>query len=584
MALMRWRRATSSNLLLARRPFMLSARPLKKADCGGNMQGSGASSSNDVLEFDYIIVGAGSAGCVLANRLSADGRHSVLLLEAGPKDTNIWIHVPIGYAKLFKDKTVNWMYQTEPEPGLGGRQVFQPRGKVLGGSSSINGLLYVRGQHEDYDRWRQRGNVGWGHDDVLSYFKKAENQVRGADAYHGTGGPLSVSDWRHHDPLSEAFVKAAVETGIPFNPDFNGAAQEGAGFFQTTTRNGRRASSAFSYLRPARKRSNLRVETDALAQRLLFEGRRVRAVEYRQNGRLCTARARKEIMVSSGAYNSPQLLQLSGVGPAELLKSHGIDVVLDAPGVGSDLQDHLQVRIVMKCAQRVTLNDVVNHPVRKAMAGLQYAALRKGPLTIAAGTSGAFFKTSPRLASPDIQIHFIPFSTDKMGEKLHPFSGFTASVCQLRPESRGSLKIKSADASVPPEIRINYLATETDRTAFIGGIRILRKILAAPALKPYSTEEVYPGASITSDEALLDFCRQTGSTVYHPTSTCRMGNDPLAVVDQRLKVRGIEGLRVVDASIMPDLMSGNTNAPTIMIAEKASDMILEDAKILEDTR
>jgi len=531
-----------------------------------------------MAEFDYVIVGAGSAGCVLANRLSADGKHSVLLLEAGPRDNNIWIHVPLGYGKLFKEKTVNWMYQTEPEPGLDGRRVFQPRGKVLGGSSSINGLLYVRGQHEDYDRWRQRGNVGWGFDDVLPYFKKAENQTRGADPYHGTGGPLPVSDWRHADPLSEAFVKAAVETGIPFNPDFNGATQEGAGFFQTTTRRGRRASSAFSYLRPARNRGNLHIETDALARRLVFEGRRARAVEYRQNGRVRTARARREILVSSGAYNSPQLLQLSGVGPAEFLKQHGIDVVLDAQGVGNDLQDHLQVRLVMRCAQRVTLNDVVNNPLRGIMAGAQYAAFRKGPLTIAAGTSGAFFKTSPRLATPDIQIHFIPFSTDKMGEKLHPFSGFTASVCQLRPESRGSLRIKSADPTVPPEIRINYLATETDRRAFIDGIAILRKILAAPALKPYVVDEVYPGASITGDEDVLDFCRKTGSTVYHPTSTCRMGNDPLAVVDQRLRVRGIEGLRVVDASIMPDLMSGNTNAPTIMIAEKASDMILQDAR------
>jgi choline dehydrogenase len=541
-------------------------------------RGETMNNDNGAAEFDYVIVGAGSAGCVLANRLSADGKYSVLLLEAGPKDTSIWIHVPIGYAKLFKEKTVNWMYQTEPEPGLGGRQVFQPRGKVLGGSSSINGLLYVRGQHEDYDRWRQRGNVGWGFDDVLPYFKKAENQARGADTYHGAGGPLSVSDWRHEDPLSEAFVNAAVETGIPFNPDFNGATQEGAGFFQTTTRRGRRASSAFSYLRPAKGRGNLHVETSALAQRLVFEQRRARAVEYRQNGQLRVARARKEILVSSGAYNSPQLLQLSGVGPAELLKAHGIDVVLDAAGVGNDLQDHLQVRVVMRCAQRVTLNDVVNHPIRKMMAGMQYAALRKGPLTIAAGTSGAFFKTDPRLATPDIQIHFIPFSTDKMGEKLHPFSAFTASVCQLRPESRGSLKIKSADPSVPPEIRINYLATETDRAAFIDGIRILRKILAAPALKAYGTQEEYPGSQVTSDEDVLDFCRKTGSTVYHPTSTCRMGNDSLAVVDQRLKVRGIEGLRVVDASIMPDLMSGNTNAPTIMIAEKASDMILEDAR------
>jgi choline dehydrogenase len=534
--------------------------------------------AGETAEFDYVIVGAGSAGCVLANRLTASGKHSVLLLEAGPKDTNIWIHVPIGYGKLFKEKTVNWMYQTEPEPGLHGRQVFQPRGKVLGGSSSINGLLYVRGQHEDYDRWRQRGNVGWGYDDVLPYFKKAENQQRGADDYHGSGGPLSVSDWRHEDPLSEAFVKAAVEYGLPFNPDFNGAKQEGAGFFQTTTRSGRRASSAFCYLRPAKQRGNLTIETSALAHRILVEGRKARTVEYWQNGRLRTARARKEVLVSGGAYNSPQLLQLSGIGPAKLLKSHGIDVVLDAPGVGNDLQDHMQVRIVMRSAQAVTVNDVVNNPVRRVMAGVRYAMSRSGPLTVAAGTSGAFFKTNPRLASPDIQIHFIPFSTDKMGEKLHPFSGFTATVCQLRPESRGSLKIRSADPAAPPEIRINYLATEADRAAFIDGIRILRKILAAPSMKPYIVKEVYPGSEKTSDEDLLEFCRKSGSTVYHPTSTCRMGNDPLAVVDQRLRVRGIEGLRVVDASVMPDLMSGNTNAPTIMIAEKASDMILEDAR------
>jgi choline dehydrogenase len=534
--------------------------------------------SSEALEFDYVIVGAGSAGCVLANRLSADGRNSVLLLEAGPKDTNLWIHVPLGYGKLFKEKTVNWMYQTEPEPGLDGRTVFQPRGKVLGGSSSINGLLYVRGQHEDYDRWRQRGNAGWGYDDVLPYFRKAENQQRGADKYHGAGGPLPVSDWRHADPLSEAFVVAAAETGIPTNPDFNGASQEGAGFFQTTTQRGRRASTAYSYLRPAKSRSNLRVETSALAQRILFEGRRARAVEYRQGDALRTARARKEILVSGGAYNSPQLLQLSGVGPAALLKQHGIDIVLDAPGVGNDLQDHLQVRLVTRCSQPVTLNDIVNHPVRRVMAGARYAAFRRGPLTIAAGTSGAFFKTNPRLATPDIQIHFLPFSTDRMGEKLHSFSAFSASVCQLRPESRGSLRIRSADPAVPPEIRINYLATETDRTAFIEGFKILRQIMAAPALKPYAVDEILPGSKVTSDEDILAFCRKTGSTVYHPTSTCRMGSDPLAVVDQRLRLRGIEGLRVVDASVMPDLMSGNTNAPTIMIAEKASDMILEDAR------
>jgi choline dehydrogenase len=436
----------------------------------------------------------------------------------------------------------------------------------------------VRGQHEDYDRWRQHGNSGWGFDDVLPYFKKAENQERGADDFHGAGGPLPVSDLVHADPLSAAFIAAAGETGIPVNPDFNGASQEGAGFFQTTTRRGRRASTAVAYLRPARGRRNLQVETSALAQRILFDGHRADAIEFRQAGVLRTARARKEILVSSGAYNSPQLLQLSGVGPAELLRQHGIDVVLDAPGVGHDLQDHMQVRVVMRCTQSITLNDVVNSPVRRILAGARYAAFRKGPLTIAAGTSGAFFKTSPRLATPDIQIHFLPFSTDKMGERLHSFSGFSASVCQLRPESRGSLRIRSADPTMAPEIRINYLSTEVDRIANVEGLKVLRRILQAPALRPYVMQEVDPGAKVSTDEELLNYCRARGSTIYHPTSTCRMGSDPLAVVDQSLRVRGLEGLRVVDGSIMPDLVSGNTNAAIIMIAEKASDMILQDSR------
>ena len=534
-------------------------------------------SDDGAIEYDYVIVGAGSAGCVLANRLSADGKNSVLLLEAGPRDGNPWIHIPLGYGRLFKEKAVNWMYQTEPEPGLNGRSVFQPRGRVLGGSSSINGLLYVRGQHEDYDRWRQYGNSGWGFDDVLPYFRKAENQARGPDEFHGVGGPLPVSNMTHADPLSAAFIAAAVESGLPENLDFNGASQEGAGFYQTTTRRGRRASAAVAYLRPAQARHNLQVETSSLARRIRFDARRAVAVEYRREGEARTARARKEILVCGGAFNSPQLLQLSGVGPAELLRKHGIDVVLDAPGVGNDLRDHLQVRVVMRCTQPITLNDVVNSPVRKVLAGLQYAAFRSGPLSIAAGTSGAFFKTNPRLATPDVQIHFLPFSTDKMGEKLHPFSGFTASVCQLRPESRGSLRIRSVDPAAAPEIRINYLATEVDRTANVEGLKILRRILQAPALRPFVVEEVDPGKKVSTDEELLDYCRQRGSTIYHPTSTCRMGSDPLAVVDQRLRVRGIEGLRVVDASIMPDLVSGNTNAPIIMIAEKASDMILQDA-------
>jgi choline dehydrogenase len=344
------------------------------------MNKNGVTSPNDTAEFDYVIVGAGSAGCVLANRLSADGKHSVLLLEAGPKDSNLWIHVPLGYGKLFKDKTVNWMYQTEPEPGLDGRTIFQPRGKVLGGSSSINGLLYVRGQHEDYDRWRQHGNSGWGYDDVLPYFKKAENQARGADDFHGVGGPLPVSDSRHGDPLSDAFIAAAAETGIPVNKDFNGATQEGAGWFQTTTRGGKRASTAVSYLRPAKGRKNLHIETSSLAQRILFEGRRAVGLEYRKEGSLRTARARREILVSSGAYNSPQLLQLSGVGPAELLKKHGIDVVLDAAGVGHDLQDHMQVRVVMRCSQPITLNDIVNHPGRRIMARRTLRGVSQGSL------------------------------------------------------------------------------------------------------------------------------------------------------------------------------------------------------------
>ena len=537
------------------------------------MPGNGAQPTHE--EFDYIVVGAGSAGCVLANRLTESGKHSVLLLEAGPRDRNIWIHIPLGYGVLFKQPKVNWMYQTEPEPELGGRSVFQPRGKVLGGSSSINGLVYIRGQHADYDRWRQLGNVGWGYDDVLPYFKRAENQQRGGDDYHGADGPLAVSNPRQPDPLCEAFIAAAEQTGIPRNSDFNGATQEGAGYFQTTTRRGRRASTAVCYLNPARGRQNLRIETDAHAERVLFEGKRAVGVTYKRSGFARTARARKEVLLSLGAFNSPKLLQLSGVGPGELLRRHGIDVVQDTPGVGHSLQDHFQARIVMRSTRR-TVNDDLNNPLRRAMVGMRYAAFRKGPLTIAAGYAGAFFKTDARLATPDIQVHFIPFSTDKMGEKLHDFSGFTASVCQLRPESRGTLKIRSADPAVPPEIKINYLATQTDRTANVEGLKILRKVLNAPAMQPFVAEEIYPGPKLNTDDELLKFCRDTGSTVYHPVSTCRMGNDPLAVVDQKLKVKGLDGLRVIDGSIMPDLVSGNTNAPIIMIAEKAAEMILAD--------
>jgi choline dehydrogenase len=528
--------------------------------------------------FDYIIVGSGSAGCVLANRLSASGEHRVLLLEAGGRDRNPWIHVPLGYAKLFTNAKVNWLYKSEPEPELGGRVIVQPRGKVLGGSSSINGLVYIRGQREDFDTWRQLGNVGWSYDDVLPLFRRAEDQERGGNEYHGVGGPLSVSDQRDTHELCDAFIEAAEQVGIPRNPDFNGAAQEGAGYFQLTSRRGFRCSAAVGYLRPARRRHNLTVVTDALATRVLLDGRRATGVELRRGGEALQAHAAREVIVSGGSINSPQLLQLSGLGPADLLRSHGIDVVADVPGIGADLQDHMQVRMIWKCTRPITLNDDVASIVRRVGIGMRYALWRRGPLTISAGYAGAFFRTDTRLATPDIQVHFLNFSTTKMGDKLHPFSAFTASVCQLRPESRGSIRIRSADPAAPPEIRLNYLTTETDRRTNIEGLKILRGIMQAPAMQPYVAEEYDPGPACVTDEDWLNHCRARASTIYHPVSTCRMGPDERAVVDQRLRFKGIGGLRVIDGSIMPTLVSGNTNAAIIMIAEKGADMILEDAR------
>jgi choline dehydrogenase len=532
----------------------------------------------ETMNFDYIIVGAGSAGCVLANRLTASGRHRVLLLEAGGKDNNIWIHIPIGYGKLFKDQRVNWMYQTEPEPELNNRRIFQPRGKVLGGSSSINGLVYLRGQKEDFDLWRQLGNTGWSYDDVLPYFKKSEDQQRGADEYHGVGGPLSVSDPAAPHELVEAFIRAAGETGLPRNDDFNGATQGGAGYFQTTSRRGRRCSAAVAFLRPAMKRENLEVLTHALAHKVLFDGKRAIGVEFAHEGKIKRASAGREVILSGGAINSPQLLQLSGWGPAALLQDHGIPVVQDALGVGANLQDHLQVRMVFKARKKITVNDAYHHPLRRLGMGAEYLLRRTGPLTMSAGFGTAFFKTNERYATPDCEVHFILFSTDKMGEGLHKFSGFTASVCQLRPESRGSLRIKSPDPSVAPEIRVNYLATATDRQANVDALRRLRAIVNAPAMRDYLKEEAEPGVKVETDEQLLAYARASGSTIYHPTCTCIMGPGPEAVVSPRLKVHGAESLRVVDGSVMPRLVSGNTNAAIIMIGEKASDMILADAK------
>jgi choline dehydrogenase len=526
--------------------------------------------------FDYIVVGAGSAGCVLANRLSASGRFRVLLLEAGPPDTNPWIHIPLGYGRLFRNASVNWLYETEPQAELNGRRIMQPRGKVLGGSSSINALIYVRGQREDFDGWRQLGAVGWGYDDVLPYFRKAENQVRGEDEFHGVGGPLPVSNQDTH-PLCDAFIAASEQAGHPRNPDFNGVAQEGAGYFQTTSHAGRRASTAVAYLNPAKRRKNLAVVTRAHVARVVIEGGRATGVEWTKGGERFVAEARAEVVLASGAIGTPQILQLSGVGPGALLQAHGVPVVRDLPGVGENLQDHLQVRMVFRATGPITLNDALRGPWGKARAGLAYALMRRGPLTVGAGYAGGFFKTDPRLASPDIQVHFLTFSTDRMGDQLHTFSGFTASSCQLRPESRGFVRIRSADPFMHPAIDPQYLTAEADRRANVEGLKLLRRIMAGSAFGPLLAEEVEPGAAVTDDDGLLAYCRERATTIYHPTCTARMGDDPLAVVDWRLKARGIAGLRIADASIMPRLVSGNTNAAAIMIGEKAADMILEDA-------
>jgi choline dehydrogenase len=527
--------------------------------------------------FDYIVVGAGSAGCVLANRLTASGRHRVLLIEAGPEDRNLWIHVPIGYAKLFVDAKHNWLYTSEPEPELGGRSIIQPRGKVMGGSSSINGLLYIRGQAEDFNHWRQLGNAGWSFTDVLPYFRRAEDQQRGEDELHGVGGPLAVSDVSEPHPLCEAFIDACEQAGLPRTDDFNGKTQEGAGYFQLTTRKGRRWSTARGYLAPARKRANLAVIGNALTTRILFDGRRAVGVEYIKDGVKRVARAHGEVILSSGAFNSPQLLQLSGVGPGELLRQYGIDVIADMKGVGADLQDHYQARFTYRCSERITINDMMASLRGRVGAGLRYALFRKGFLTVGAGYAGGFFKTDPSLPTPDVQFHFILFSADSVGQKLHPWPGFLASVCQLRPESRGFVHIRSADPAQAPAIQPRYLSAQVDRDVMTKGAQLVRRVMGQPAMKRYIVEELVPGPQVTSDDDLLQFVRDKGTTVFHPTSTCRMGSDVTAVVDERLRVHGFTGLRVADASIMPTLVSGNTNAACVMIGEKASDMILQDA-------
>ena len=532
----------------------------------------------DVTEADFIVIGAGSAGCAVAARLSEDGATRVLLIEAGGEDRNRWIHIPLGFGKTFADPSVNWCYETEPDPGASGRRVFWPRGKVLGGSSSINGMVYIRGQAEDFDHWRQLGNTGWSFDDVLPYFRRSEHQMRGADSFHGTGGPLCVSDVAQH-PICEAFIKAATELGFPRNDDFNGASQDGVGYHQTTTRNGRRCSTAVGYLRPAMQRPNLRVITGALTEKILLEGRRAVGVTFRQDGQLCTAAAAGEVILCGGAVNSPQLLMLSGIGPREHLAGLGIPVVHHLPGVGQSLQDHYSAPIKLRCKLPVTVNDVMLSNARKLKAGLEYYMFHRGPLSMISSPAALFARTRPELASPDVKISISPFSAERPQDGLHPFSGFTSIAYQLRPESRGEIKLKSPDPFDAPAVYPNYLATETDQRTIVAGLKLCRRILDTPQMQGFVETEFQPGPAVETDEQLLDYARRRGGTVYHPTSTCKMGNDPLAVVDGELRVHGIEGLRVADASIMPTVVSGNTNAATIMIGEKVADIVRQPLRM-----
>lgn len=526
--------------------------------------------------FDFIIVGAGSAGCVLANRLTANGRHKVLLLEAGGEDRNPWIHIPLGYGKLFRNPRVNWCYEGVPEEALKSRVIYHPRGKVLGGSSSVNGLLYVRGQEQDFDRWAQTGLKEWGFDGVLPYFKRSECNENGGDAWRGGDGPQPVSNATAPQPLCDAYIAACRESGLPDNPDFNGETQEGTGYYQSTHQGGIRWSTAKAYLKPVRNRSNLTVRTHALITRILFEAKRAVGVEYEYNGKRQTVQAGREVLLSAGSINSPQLLELSGVGNPDHLANFGIAVVHASRQVGENLQDHLQVRTVHESKTKNTLNDQYNNLFRRVGIGLEYFLMRKGPLSVSAGYAGSFYKTRPDVLTPDIQSLFIIFSTGKMGDALHKYSGFTASYYQLRPESVGHCHIRSSNPQEAPDIWCNYLATETDRSVNIDGLRQLRAIMDAPAMQKVRKREIEPGPDVQSDEELLDYIRSTASTVYHPSSTCRMGVDDGAVVDERLRVKGIEGLRVVDCAIMPSMVSGNLNAVAIMIGEKGADLILED--------
>lgn len=537
------------------------------------------SNSASKAAYDYIIVGGGTAGCVLANRLSANGTYQVLVIEAGPADRYPWIHIPIGYAKTMFNPRYNWGFYTEPEPELNNRQLYWPRGKVLGGSSSINGLIYIRGQAEDYDAWEQLGNRGWGWMDVLPTFRKLEGNERGASEYHGGDGPLGCSDIHDRPELMDAIIRAGNELGVPTTDDFNGASQEGVGYYQLLTRNGFRSSTAVSYLKPARHRPNLDVVTEAQVSRILFSGKQAVGVRYVRGGQVFDVKAGREVILCAGAIQSPQLLELSGVGNPRILKDQGIDVVHALPGVGENLQDHLQYRLMFRCKKAITTNDELNSWWRRIGIGVRYALNRSGPMAVGINHVGMFARALPDAKTPDVQFHVAALTAEQAAGKPHRWPGFTLSVCQLRPESRGSIHIRSADVAAAPAIRANYLTAAEDWRCSMAGVRLAQRVANTSAMKDYTDSSYRPSCTAETDEEVKAFCREHSSTIFHPVGTCKMGVDDMAVVDPELRVRGLTNIRVADASMMPLLVSGNTSAPSAMIGEKASEMILRGSNV-----